>query len=97
MTDIWAVDVTGWWLPNNEGYPPIVRAVRDFAERGESMPQDSVATDIKEMSGIFRSLEVSDAEVPAHFKDHGNPGTYGCESMDPEMLYESSPDQTAWS
>ena len=32
MSDIWGVDVTGWWLPNDEGYPPVLRALRDFID-----------------------------------------------------------------
>lgn len=95
MTDIWAVDVTAWWLPNNQGYPPVLRAVRDFIEFRERLPPDSVAADIREMNGIFRSLEISSQDVPPHLKEHIDPDTFGV-VVGEEVVYESSPDH-GWS
>ncbi|KAK5111695.1 hypothetical protein LTR62_004801 [Meristemomyces frigidus] len=60
MSELWALDVNHWWLPNDEGLPQVVRAIRDFVEYRASMPQDDVAVNVRDMSGIFRAMSVSD-------------------------------------
>ena len=46
MSDLWGVDVTHWWLPNDEDYPPVIRALRDFINfRAESAAKEPDAKD----------------------------------------------------
>jgi len=46
MSGLWGVDVDHWWLPNNEGYPRVVRALREFVEYRTSMPTDATTADV---------------------------------------------------
>ncbi|KAL8947483.1 MAG: hypothetical protein Q9222_006240 [Ikaeria aurantiellina] len=63
MADTWGIpEIRQWWLPNNEGYPPIVRSIRSFIEErtskiskpGDQDEQES----IREMKGLFDKLNV---------------------------------------
>lgn len=60
MVDLWREDVAEWWLPNNEGYPDTIRTIRDFVQHRGTRPNDAYATGIRDMSGIFRSLNIKD-------------------------------------
>lgn len=50
-----------WWLPNNEGCPPIIRTIKDFIKERTTAPRDQVSEDLREMRGIFNSLTISDS------------------------------------
>jgi hypothetical protein len=90
MSSVWSVDVTQWWLDNNEGYPAPVREVRDFiAYRARAPPPspDTMDAHIQDISGIFLKLR---------FRDPSNPGTDSDQfspSLDRTRAYESSPEQ----
>ena len=58
MSETWGVDVTHWWLPYDEGYPPVVRAIREFIEYRARVPADDMSAHVRDMSGIFRSLDL---------------------------------------
>ena len=49
-----------WWLPNEEGYPDIVRAVRDFIDYRSEVPRSDLEAHIRDMSGIFSNLNVDE-------------------------------------
>jgi hypothetical protein len=50
-----------WWLPNDEGCPPIIRTIKDFIKDRTQAPKDQVSDDLREMRGIFSSLTISDS------------------------------------
>ena len=50
-----------WWLPNDEGCPPIIRSIKDFIKDRTQAPKDQVSDDLREMRGIFSSLTISDS------------------------------------
>lgn len=52
-----------WWLPNDEGCPPIIRSIKDFIKDRTQMPKDQVSEDLREMRGIFSSLTISDSPI----------------------------------
>ncbi|KAK4548240.1 hypothetical protein LTR36_010110 [Oleoguttula mirabilis] len=89
MTEVWKEDVTHWWLPNDEGYPPIIRAIRDFIEYRARMPKDESDTNVRDMSGIFRSLKIEEPEVPEELLGTDTEP----DVKDPSMNWESSPEQ----
>lgn len=86
MTEVWSVDVTHWWLPHDEGYPQVVRAIREFIEYRARVPADEISVHVRDMSGIFRALEL----------DAGSRGGTPTEEVGNPMVYESSPEQR-WS
>lgn len=87
MSEAWDVDVTHWWLPNDEGYPPVVRAIREFIEYRARLPEDTMSAHVRDMSGIFRSLDLDNQSPGSASRDEGTGGS---------MLYESSPEQQHW-
>lgn len=83
MSETWGVDVTHWWLPNDEGYPQVVRLIREFIEYRARVPADDMSAHVRDMSGIFRSLDL----------DSGSPIATPTEELGESMVYESSPEQ----
>jgi len=51
-----------WWLPNDEGYPPIIRSIRKFVEERTSNPVDLPGEDLRDMKAIFASLKLDDGQ-----------------------------------
>ncbi|KAG9946881.1 hypothetical protein KCU98_g18318, partial [Aureobasidium melanogenum] len=94
MTGVWGVDVMRWWLPNDEGYHPMLQAVREFIDYRARVPQDNVQSDLRDMKGLFKALQLDDTDSK---KDAGSAG--GTDSSDPfdfepagSMPWESSPE-----
>lgn len=96
MSELWNVDVMHWWLPNDEGYPRIIRAIREFIQyRAAGTPTDAAGADVRDMSGIFRDLKVSDEQgVPDDLKGSTTTDSDQYDiTLDPSMSWESSPEQ----
>lgn len=51
-----------WWLPNDEGYPPIIRTIRKFVEERTSPAVDLPGEDLRDMKAIFASLNLDDSD-----------------------------------
>ena len=49
-----------WWLPNDEGYSPIIRSIRKFVEERSSIATDVPKEDLREMKQIFAALKLTD-------------------------------------
>lgn len=98
MTGVWGADVMRWWLPNDEGYYPILQAVREFIDYRARVPQDNVQSDLRDMKGLFKALQLDDTETNFK-KSAGSAG--GTDSSDPfdfepagSMPWESSPEMS---
>ena len=63
MTEVWGVDVMRWWLPNDEGYFPILQAVREFIDYRARVPADTVQSDLRDMKGLFSALQLDETET----------------------------------
>lgn len=91
MSDIWNVDVTHWWLPNDEGFPPMIRALRDFIDfRANSAAKqpDAKDVDVRDMAGIFKTMSL-ERDMP----DHVTEMMQEEENWFEGTMYESSPDE----
>ncbi|KAF2235613.1 hypothetical protein EV356DRAFT_444829 [Viridothelium virens] len=79
MSRLWGVDVRNWWLPNDEGRPPILRATRDFVQARMSAPQDQFSRDVQDINGIFSSFDLEDPEqvgnAASSSSEQGDQGT----------------------
>lgn len=53
-----------WWLPNDEGYPSIIRSIRKFVEERTAPAKDLPSKDLQDMKSIFSSLNLDD-ETPS--------------------------------
>lgn len=90
MTDLWGVDVTHWWLPNDESYPSTIRALREFVEYRATRPSDAWTTGISNMSGVFRTLGIDDH---GYSDDLRSAGTGSIHSSTSPQVQEISPEQ----
>lgn len=71
-----------WWLPNDEGLTPIVRAVRAFADERSGNPVSEQTENLREMSAIFAKMRFNSSygetpsplESPASAKGKGFTG-----------------------
>lgn len=61
MLEAWGLEPSDWWLPNDEGCPPIIRSIKDFIHERSTAPRDQVSEDLKEMRGIFSSLNITNS------------------------------------
>jgi hypothetical protein len=61
MLEAWGLEPSDWWLPNDEGCPPIIRSIKDFIRERSTAPKDQISEDLREMRGIFSSLNISDS------------------------------------
>ncbi|KAF2684363.1 hypothetical protein K458DRAFT_302760 [Lentithecium fluviatile CBS 122367] len=61
MLEGWGIGPSDWWLPNDEGCPPIIRSIKNFIRERTTAPKDQVSEDLREMKGIFNTLTISDS------------------------------------
>lgn len=61
MLEAWGLGPSDWWLPNDEGCPPIIRSIKNFIRDRTTAPKDQVSEDLREMRGIFHTLTISDS------------------------------------
>ena len=88
MSGVWGVDVNHWWLPDDEGYPAIVRSIRDFIEYRARVPAGNMDAQVQNMSGLFRGLDVEDDSVDGSSMDQSSP------ELDRSSSYETTPEQS---
>ncbi|KAK3704800.1 hypothetical protein LTR37_013631 [Vermiconidia calcicola] len=89
MSQVWNVDVSHWWLAHDEGYPDIVRAIRDFIDYRANAPKDALDADVRDMSGIFKAMKISERDdVTGTDSEQFSP------IPDQSTSHESSPDPT---
>ncbi|KAJ9377156.1 transcriptional regulator family: Fungal Specific TF [Paecilomyces variotii] len=64
MAQIWGIpEVKHWWLPNDEGYPDIVREIRKMTEERTTNPRDNFREDVREMKTLFGKMNVDDSPI----------------------------------
>ena len=89
-SEVWGIDVNHWWLDNDEGFPPIIRAIRDFIEYRARVPEDTMEAHIRDMSGIFRGLNVEEGGSTGTDSDQFSP------LLDQAKTNESTPSDHPW-
>ena len=58
MAELWGLpELLQWWLPNDEGYPPIVRSIRSFIEDRPHHLQPQ-GEDMRNMKAIFSKMSI---------------------------------------
>ncbi|RAK99141.1 Zn(II)2Cys6 transcription factor [Aspergillus ibericus CBS 121593] len=55
-------EINGWWLPDEEGYPSIIREVRAMTEERTSHPRDNFREDVSHMKTLFWNITLDDTE-----------------------------------
>ncbi|KAK8244426.1 hypothetical protein HDK77DRAFT_370449 [Phyllosticta capitalensis] len=64
MSHAFQIDVSRWWLPNDEGLPNIIRRIRAFTEERSTPPPDQTRQDLQNMKGIFDKMELGEGQSP---------------------------------
>ncbi|KAI4195449.1 MAG: hypothetical protein LQ348_002449 [Seirophora lacunosa] len=63
MAGLWGIpEIVHWWLPNDEGYRPIVRSIRSFAEDRNPKTGSQTTEDLRAMKGLFDNLDINDSK-----------------------------------
>ncbi|KAI9704758.1 MAG: hypothetical protein M1836_006538 [Candelina mexicana] len=66
MSTLWGIpEVKHWWLPNDEGYPPIIRSIRSFVDDRTMTPRSQPGEDLRNMKAIFSEVKLEDSPEPA--------------------------------
>lgn len=58
-----------WWLPNDEGFSPIIRSIRRFVEERTSPATDLPGEDLRDMKQIFASLNLTEGDSAASLNE----------------------------
>ena len=92
----WGFSPSDWWLPDDEGCPPIIRSIKNFIQERTTAPKDEVSENLREMRGIFGTLTISNSP-PDDNSSNATEDTMGIGSLSTnmdEMVYYtgSSPD-----
>ena len=58
MAEMWALpEINNWWLPNDEGFSPLLREIRAFSEQRTSLKLDESSEKVRDISAIFSGLD----------------------------------------
>lgn len=65
MADLWDdPEIRHWWLPNEEGYPPIIRSIRSFTEeRTSTTGGQPVKDDLRNLKGLLEKLDIKSPKI----------------------------------
>ncbi|KAL8666240.1 MAG: hypothetical protein Q9168_007521 [Polycauliona sp. 1 TL-2023] len=68
LASLWSVpELRHWWLPDEEGYPPIVRSIRGFIkDRTQNTGHQHKDEDVRTMKGLFDKLNMNDGPEDGH-------------------------------
>lgn len=63
MAEMWHLpEIHHWWLPNDEGFSPLLQEIRAFSQQRTSLQVDQSSEKIRDISAIFSGLEVEQPE-----------------------------------
>ena len=62
IAELWNLpELEHWWLPNEEGYPPIIKSIRAFIEERTRAPRDQGTEDVRNIKGMFAKLGIDES------------------------------------
>ncbi|MCJ1397549.1 hypothetical protein MMC11_000743 [Xylographa trunciseda] len=62
VAELWCLpEIEHWWLPNEEGYPPIIKSIRAFIEERTRAPRDQGSEDVRNIKGMFAKLSIDES------------------------------------
>ena len=60
-----------WWLPNEEGFSPILQSIRTFADERNAAAMTVQAENLREVHHIFSKMEITDSAEGGLFDTKG--------------------------
>ncbi|KAK2765135.1 hypothetical protein FQN54_008834 [Arachnomyces sp. PD_36] len=74
FADLWQdPEMLNWWLPNEEGYPQVIKEIRSWVEERTTHPRDNFRGDLRDMKTLFWKMSIDDSSSP------------GSSGMNPEL------------
>ncbi|KAE8372714.1 hypothetical protein BDV26DRAFT_273513 [Aspergillus bertholletiae] len=62
LATVWqSPEVNHWWLPNDEGYPNIIREVRAMTEERSHNPRDNFRESVRNLRSLFWNISLDDS------------------------------------
>ncbi|KAJ6002379.1 hypothetical protein N7451_004926 [Penicillium sp. IBT 35674x] len=77
LSALWQLpELMHWWLPNDEGYPDLIREVRAMTDDRLEQPRDDFRSNVRDMKSMFWKLNVNDegdelSPGSSHDSSHG--------------------------
>ena len=65
-----------WWLPDNEGFSPILQSVRAFADERNATAVSAQNENLREIRHIFGKLQIGEGKDKDRDNDAGPEGGY---------------------
>ncbi|KAL4871832.1 hypothetical protein BDV12DRAFT_163190 [Aspergillus spectabilis] len=63
LAALWQLpELNHWWLPNDEGYPTLIREVREMTEERTTNPRDNFRESVRDMKAVFGKLNLDETE-----------------------------------
>ncbi|KAL4943300.1 hypothetical protein BDV06DRAFT_140679 [Aspergillus oleicola] len=63
MASIWQLpEIHHWWLPGDEGFPAIIREVRQLTDERTTNPRDNFRESVRDMRAVFGKFNLDDTE-----------------------------------
>ena len=94
------VDLSSWWLPDKETAPPVILEIRKFTEERMSVHKDDKSENLREMRGIFNTLNLSDSSSPESMQSPSSSsntrGTSDKRSPPEDLLHAQESPGTTW-
>lgn len=61
MADFWKIpELNHWWLPNDEGYPDIVREIREWTTERVTDARDTFRESVRDLKAVFGNMSLED-------------------------------------
>ncbi|KAL4917300.1 hypothetical protein BDW62DRAFT_184158 [Aspergillus aurantiobrunneus] len=63
LAAIWQLPgLNHWWLPDDKGYPALIREVREMTEERTNNPRDDYRESVRDMKAVFGKLNLDETE-----------------------------------
>ncbi|KAL1992181.1 hypothetical protein VTN49DRAFT_4213 [Thermomyces lanuginosus] len=65
LAEVWQIpELNEWWVPNEDGCPPIIKEIRALTEERTTNPRDHFREDLRDMKSLFKRLSFDDNVSP---------------------------------
>lgn len=62
MAELFADDTcTRWWLPNDEGFPPLLQNIRAYADERNAMAATTQRDTVQQIRHVFSRMNIREA------------------------------------
>lgn len=97
MADFWKIpELNHWWLPDDEGYPPIVREIREWTAERVTDARDTFRESVRDLKAVFGNMSLEDCSSAGSSPSANSSTFYSGQSpgnsQSPEAHHHSTPE-----